>query len=799
MRTTVGVVLLVFLCAVPGMAQQASVGGHVVDTTEAVVPGATAVLTNRGTSVIAETATNEEGTFLFPSVTPGVYTLAVTLEGFSPARVDEVRVEVGQRHDVRVRLQPGAQSETVTVAGSTVTPLITMRAERSVVVEQAFVTSIPLAVRNPLLLINSAVGVTPAQPTTGNNALSQSSTNTFRINGTKATTSDQQIDGAANLVSYLNQVAAIPQVDAVEEFRVVTAAYPPENGRTSGAVVQFSLRSGTSQYHGSGVEFFRDDRFDANSFDANRAGQGKADLQRHQYGFTMGGPFPVPALRSRTFLFGGYEALRQEQAGSFTGTVPTALERVGDFSQTRDANGNLIVIYDPATTRLDPSAPAGTVRYIRDPFPGNRIPDSRLNPVARRILAEYPLPNQAGQGLSQINNYFSAAPNTLDIDRYDLRIDHAASPAHRLTFHYDHFRNRIGAPDYYGNPYSPNGSPNMIPGISTMLRHGWVVTPSLVWEHHLSFGLSQTNRTSPNFGFDPTDLGFAPTSVAAAPIRVFPVVTASRLSGIGNTNGWYERSQNEVWQYLASASWLRGRHVVKGGVDMRKYPGFLWINEPMRVTATANFTGGPNPQAAAAASGSGAADLLLGAATVSNGIVEREDYNHPYYGVYVQDEFRVTPGLTLTFGLRYNVEPSWTEARNRLAYVDTQSPSPIAPRVPQLGPLVGGLGFAPSSSRPALTDWNNLDPRAGAAWSLDERTVVHGGFGVFHHPGAQYGFERATAGASRITTSLATQPDGVTPLFNLSDSLPGGLLPVVGTSEGLSTLVGQNIVGLERD
>jgi hypothetical protein len=152
----------------------------------------------------------------------------------------------------------------------------------------------------------------------------------------------------------------------------------------------------------------------------------------------------------------------------------------------------------------------------------------------------------------------------------------------------------------------------------------------------------------------------------------------------------------------------------------------------MRVSAASNCTGGPNPQAAAAASGSGIADLLLGAATVSNGIVEREDYNHPYFAAFVQDEFRVTSDLTLTYGVRYNVEPSWSEAQNRLAFIDTP------------------------------------------------------GAGVFHHAGAQFGFERATAGSSRITTSLSTQPDGVTPLFNLQNPLPGGLLPVVGTSQGVS-------------
>src|SRR5262245_57725236 len=452
------VVAVILAFAATAAAQDGAVTGRVLDPSGAAVPGASVVLTNVATSVADQTVTNADGLFSFPAARPGIYGLAVTLDGFAATKVDQIRVEVGAPSDVTVHLKAAGVEEAVTVSGASTTPLVTTRAERSVVVEHQFVQSIPLNIRNPLLMINNAVGVTPALATTGNNSASQSATNTFQINGTKATTSDQQIDGAANLVSYLNQVAAIPQVDAVEEFRVQTSAYAPENGRTSGAVVQFSLRSGTSQLHGSATEFFRDDRFDANSFDANRAGQPKADLERNQFGVTMGGPLVIPGVlgKGKTFFFAGYEGLRQEQAGSFTATVPTALERAGDFSQTRDVNGNLIVIYDPRTTRLDPAAPAGTIRYIRDPFPGNRISSELLNPVALNILKLYPLPNQPGQGLSSTNNYFSAAPNVLDIDRVDLRVDHNPNDSHRVTFHFDDFHNHIGAPDYYGNPYSPN-------------------------------------------------------------------------------------------------------------------------------------------------------------------------------------------------------------------------------------------------------------------------------------------------------------------------------------------------------
>jgi hypothetical protein len=637
--------LMAILFASPLRAQDAAVTGRVTDSTGGVVPGASVVLTSTATGARADTVTNGAGLFSFPSTDPGLYSVSVSLSGFAPSKVDDVRVEVGQPRDLSIELKPGALQETVVVAGATATPLVTTSAERSVVVEQTFVKSIPLNFRDPLLMINAAVGVTPALATSGNNSASESATNTFQINGTKATTSDMQIDGAANLVSYLNQAAAIPQVDAVQEFRVATLAYAPENGRTSGAVVQFVLRSGTSQLRGSATEFFTNAGLDANGFNADQAGQPKVDQHRNQFGITLGGPVGIPGLftSDKTFFFLGYEGLRQLQASSFTGTVPTALERTGNFSQMLDANGNLIVIYNPYTTRLNPNAPAGTLQYIRSPFPGNIIPTNLLSQVGLNILQDYPLPNQPGQGKSDVNNFFSAAPMSLNTDRVDLRVDRTLGEAHRLTFHFDDFQNRIGAPDYYGNPYSPNGSPNVIPGISVMARDSWVVSPTLVWEHHLSFGLTQTNRTSPNYGFNPTQLGFAPQAVTGG-IPVFPDVTATGISGIGNINGWYERSQNEVWQYLGSGSWLHGRHSVKAGVDFRKYPGFLWINEPMNVSATNNFTGA-NPLVPSPESGSGVADLLLGAASVNNSIVDKTPFDHPYLGLYLQDEFRATPTL----------------------------------------------------------------------------------------------------------------------------------------------------------
>ena len=274
------------------------------------------------------------------------------------------------------------------VAGAAATPLVTTRAERSVVVEQTFVNSIPLNVRNPLLMINSAVGVTPAQATTGNNSASQSATNTFQINGTKATTSDQQIDGAANLVSYLNQVAAIPQVDAVEEFRVVTSAY-----RAGERPHQRRGRAVLAAVGHQPVPRIGRRSSSATTGSTRTASTPTAPDSRRPISSAISSASPS-AARCRCRASQQPDVLLRRLRGAAPAAGRLVHRHRADGARARRAtsrrratpNGNLIVIYDPRTTRLDPTAPAGTVRYVRDPFPGNRIPADAAQSGRANIL-----------------------------------------------------------------------------------------------------------------------------------------------------------------------------------------------------------------------------------------------------------------------------------------------------------------------------------------------------------------------------------------------------------------------------
>ncbi len=783
------------------LAQNASVSGRIIDSSEAAVPNAEITLTNKNTSIRVATTSNGEGYFVFPSQSPGLYELVASAAGFSAARLDSISLEVGQSRAVTVTMKPGELKESITITDTA--PLLTTdRADRGTVVENKFVSSIPLNLRNPLLLLTLTPGVTTGL-NAGINIASQLTTNNFRINGGRGNTSEILIDGAANTGTYNNQASAIPQVDSVQEFKVNTSPYAAEFGRTGGGVVSFAIKSGTNSLHGTVHEFLRNSVLDAKGFNANRAGSVKPSFKRNQYGFTLGGPVVLPKLyngRNKTFFFVGYEGLRERSFSPFTGTVPTDLERRGDFSQSFDTAGTLITIYDPRTTRLDPNRPAGTTRYIRDAFAGNAIPSGLQGAIGQNLLKYYPLPNQPGRGRSNTDNFFIAATNSLDSDRVDLRIDHQISSKHLLFGHYDWFENLNAQPLVYGNFASPVQTPNRIPGVNWTVNHNWTIAPSTIFEHHLSYARSETNRIPLSLGFDQSTLGLPNSVTDGQRLEYFPVVSITGVTGLGPQGTAANIVSSRTWQYSAGITILRGRHTIKSGFDWRRFPVRIDNSPALSIASTASFTGGPNPQAAAAASGRGLADLLLNIGTVSYTTRPLEEHVHPYYAAFVQDEIKVRPGLTLTLGLRYNLELPRSEANNEYVFLDLESPSPIRSSVPSFPNLSGGVGFVGVNGvgrRTQLADRNNWDPRIGLSWQVNALTVVRGGFGVFHHPLVPN--TDNAQGFDRRTVNLVAQPDGVTPLYNLADPFPQGILKPTGNSLGLNTLLGQSITGPLRE
>ena len=789
----------ILLAALPVWGQNAAVSGRVTDTSRGVIQNATVELTNRATEVKSATVTNAEGIFIFPSVAPGAYSVSASLAGFTVSRIESVTLEVGQAKSLNITLTPGSVKESVTVTD--VAPLLTTdRADRGTVVENQFVTSIPLLTRNPLLLVTMTAGaIGTATPggglTAGDNTVSENQTNYFRINGGRNRSNEILIDGAADTGTYNNQASAIPQVDAVQEFKINTNPYDAELGHTGGGIISYTIKSGTNDFHGNLHEFLQNAILNANGFNANKAGTPRRQLQKNQFGFALGGPLTVPKLyhgKNRTFYFFAYEGLRQHSFSSFTGTVPTSAQLQGDFSHTFDSNGALKLIYDPSTTRLDPTAPAGTTRYIRDTFPGNRIPTNQISPIATNLMKYFPAPNQTGIGLSDTNNYFSPAPNQLVNNRFDARIDHKFSDRHFVFARGDYFANLNSSPDVYGNPMSPVNTPNLIPGWAWAVGHTWTISPTKVLVQHVSMADSQTNRVPLTLGFDQKSLGFPSTVTDGQLAPFFPTVSIGGTSGVGATGTIFNVVISRTYEYAAALTIQQGSHTIKTGFDYRYYT-LDWNNPAaLSINATGSFTGGSNAKAASANTGSGVADLLLGVAAVSYNINPENVNSHPYYAGYVQDEWRATRSLTVTLGLRYNLELGSIEKANHYVYLDTASASPL--KVPGYN-LVGGLvfpGVNGISRRVEQADHNNWDPRAGLAYRIGDKTVLRAGFGIFHNPLLSTDRD-TTQGFSRATSNLVAQADGVTPTFNLSNPFPQGLAAPTGNSLGLATALGLSI------
>ena len=790
------VLLVTLLCCAPVWGQNAVVSGQVIDSSGAVVPGASLELRNNATGVAFKTQTNTEGIYVFPPVVPGGYDVSAAAAGFSTAQLKGMTLEVGQSRTVNLTLTPSAVSESVTVSDQA--PLLTMsRADRGTVVENQFVLSIPLNTRNPLLLVTLTAGVVPGNVLIpGDNTASQAQTNEFRVNGGRSSTSEVLIDGASNNGTYNNQVSAIPQVDAIQEFKVNTNPYDAEFGHTGGGVISYTIKSGTNNFHGNLHEYLQNVRLDANGFNANKARQAKTARRKNQYGFTLGGPLWIPKVyngRNRTFFFFAFEGLRQNSFYSFTGTVPAALQRQGDFSQTFDTNGALKTIYNPYTSRLDPSAPAGTTRYIRDAFPGNAIPPALLNTVGKNLLPYFPSANQPGIGKSDTNNYFSSASSTLTNDRVDARIDHQFSEKHSMFARGNWFEALNAQPLVYGNPQSPVQTPNVIPGENWMVNDTWAFTPQTIFVHHFSMANSQTNRVPLTLGFDLKSLGLPSSITDGMAFTQFPGVTVGGTSGL-SIGPYYNVAISRTYQYAAALTMLRGSHTLKAGFDWRTYTIDWNTVNPLSISAGGAYTGGPNAKAASANTGSGIADLLLGVAGVSYPINPNYKNHHPYYAAYLQDEWRASRRLTLTFGVRYNLELPSVEDKNQYVYLDLTSPSPL--KAPGYN-LVGGVGFTGVNGvgrRAQLADTNNWDPRFGLAYRFNDKTVLRGGFGLFHHPYFSTS-EDVSNGFTRTTTNLVTQADTVTPLFNLANPFPQGLLKPTGNSLGLATMLGLGISG----
>jgi hypothetical protein len=714
-----------------GQAGTSSVIGTVLDATGAAIPGVELVLVNEDSGARVQTRANEAGSYTFASLLPGTYSLVASAAGFAGTRLNQLAVAVGQALPVDVTLQVGQTSEVVTVEAAS--PLAeTQASSAGQLVGRKMVSGLPMPNRAATSLVALAPGVVMID--TGQGAENYP---VFSVAGGRARNQHFTLDGGnvTNAVGLTRpqQMTSLP-MDAMQEFRVISNSYSAEHGHSTGGIITLSTRSGTNDLHGSVFEFVRNSVLDARSFFASE----KAPLRMHQSGGSAGGPI----RRDKTHFFGTWEQTRQLTSTTALQTVPGAAQRAGDFSGLQDSSGRRIAIYDPATT-------SGRDRQA---FPGNRIPESRFDPVARRVLDFWPLPNRPGNA-ARGNNYAGNSDSLLRRDIVVAKVDHHLRTNDQLTFRYylnDSFIDNKGS---FARPEAAaDANRNDVRIQSILASHTHTFSPTLLNELKISFFQRKFVDDRYGAGEDfASAIGLAGVSSAA-----FPTFTLPGYAALSASPG---RNQTPIrdTQVLNALSWFRGRRSLKFGLEHRRGRN----TEVRDRSSSGAFTISPliTSKPGTPGTGDALASLLLGEVNAASVLVSDEITSRAFYwSGYVQDDWRVTDRLTLNVGLRWEAELPRRVDEDRQNSFDLNAMNPVSGR-PGIVTFSGRNGVPRQAFN---TDWNNCGPRAGFAYRLpfSHTTVIRGGAGIFYGPTVSNTIgDVASTGFSTSTSLVVPQAD----------------------------------------
>jgi hypothetical protein len=835
-----------------------TVSGELTDATGAVVQGAHVVLTDQQKGFAFTTTSDSSGRYLFRSIPPGVYVVSAEVKGFEKVASAKFRVDINENATTNLSLKVAGTSQTVEV-GATSQAIQTEDAETGQVVNRRFINDLPLIDRNVIALTSLAPGVTEMDDQcdatcTGTN---------FVSNGSRGSTADILTDGASVTNSEPNggitAATYVPSPEAIEEFKVQQTNFSAEYGFSGASVVNMITRSGSNKFHGSGYEFFRDDSLDANNWFANRAGQPIPPLRRNNYGFTIGGPI----IKNKTFFFFDYDGLRSSGLSTGTFGVPTDPMRAGDFGDVCAAQGGSFdgtgrcsvdagQLWDPYQRTYDGNVGAAITLPNTNPFipfnnlatytsPGSpnlpanlqppNVPGNLIDPVALKMFSYFPEPNVPQQGI--YNNWFGSGSNRGYNDQFDIKIDHRFNEKNMLSgkfsYEYNHGTN-LNCFKNFTDPCA--GGPGWSNAHLFAINDTHTFSPTLLLNLTLGFtrGVWHIDAYNPQGVNDPLGtLGF-PSYLQSNGFTGVPAVYLTDYVNNGSTNfgtdpyGNYRLGQ-DTGQFAATIDKVHGLHEIKFGFDGRIHQiNYIQTNAPVGIFTFDHHGSDACPGVASENYGETGVEFCGGDAMASflMGTMANDDNGNSYYeiqfrpattnyqyGFFGQDNWKVTPKLTLNLGLRYDVTLPRTDRYNRqnsfnpnvtsplnggsLSYTDEQD-NPVTLQ------LRGGEVFATSSQRTNyVTDWSNIQPRLGFAYQFMPKMVVRGGYGIYYgqsRSGVTGVVPYGGQGFNQYTNVIETyQNDHATPYLHLNNPYPNGLIQPAGNTLGLMNDVGFNANG----
>lgn len=828
-RRTLGT-FFILCAAVFAQDFRATLTGTVTDPSGASVPNATVKATNTANNSTKEVKTTSDGVYTIPYLDPGVYDVEVSATGFQLLKRSNITLQVAQKLSLPIAMTVGQMTQEVTITGQQEV-IDSADANRGLVFDPIKTQEYPLNGRQTYMLMSLTPGVVFTQEQFGASGFSGTRgwdvNNSYKINGARTGENLFLLNGAP-ISNNGGTFQLAPNVEAVQEFKVMTNTYDSSYGRFGGGVVNTTLKAGTNSWNGDVFDYWRNSVMDANFFQNNAGGLPKGFHNQHQFGGVLGGPI----RKNKDFIFGSFEGWQEVVPFPALASTPPTILRDGQHFTDLGYK-----IFDPLTTHACNAAtePCQGQAFIANPFPNNVIPQSRISPVGAKILSYFPAENVGG-----INNNFVAANN---LGRYwynqpMIRWDHVIGANDKFyalfTYQQGHeYRSSTGFPKpaATGNTNNERNDKNVIADWTH------VISPTVVLDLRASFGrFIQTTPGYSDFSINAKTLGMTGfTPSPTSPGDVAPSIRLGNYSGpiLSSDSNAFSWSSYNQYNFTPSITMTRGSHTLRAGFELNYVTnGNVGTGVSNgRFTFNSNLTQQLPARQQNPTDGSSVATLLLGYPFSTTASDNRIDYNdsqyrsRPYYAWYVQDDWKISSRLTVNIGLRYDVQIPWLERYNRenagwdpnakqplsdailanwaklKAQYDAANPGAKYPYPAPPAVLTGGYvfpGVNGVSRRLYNTDWTNIQPRIGFAYRIGQKTVIRGGGGIYYQSSTQSGTTTGFTQSTNYTTSL---DGGITPAagaslngpYSLVNPFPNGFAAPTGNTLGTQTNLGNGV------